>query len=91
MSKTHNNTYNIALTFITKRAFTSTPLEALLDMLLDGTEQFLVNLEGYDECCLIHETRVMQTWEGSVSSSRAFGPLSSGPNAQIDREASKSH
>lgn len=33
----------------------------------------------------------LSTSEGSVSSMRMLGPLSSGPKAQIEREASKSH
>ena len=37
-------THSIALTLVTKRAFASTPLEALLDVLLDSAEKLLVNL-----------------------------------------------
>lgn len=42
-------------------------------------------------CSLTVPRSFLSTWDGSVSSSSMFGPLSSGPNAHIDRDASKSH
>lgn len=42
-------------------------------------------------CSFTVPSSFLSTCEGSVSSSKMFGPLSSGPKAHIDRDASRSH
>lgn len=85
------------LTLVAQWALAGTPEEALLDGLLDAQEKLLVNLAK--RWCEVRtryklkrgKGRDTRTSDGSVSSMRMLGPFSSGPKAQMEREASRSH